>query len=92
MDNAHLFLHRLIECSVAIGWQAGVGGRETAGAIVSYLAVHPERLQSFIDCNENPFDWGEEWIKGGVLTWQTKDGRIIDPADLPLPTPPETNA
>jgi len=90
MDSAELLLSRMIATSVAIGWQAGVGGRETAGAIVSYLGKHPERLKAFIDGDENPFDWGEEWIKGGVLTWQTKDGRIIDPASLP--TPPETTA
>ena len=28
----------------AIGWQAGVGGMETAGGIVSYLAQHPEHI------------------------------------------------
>lgn len=74
------FIAHVAKVSHAIGFQAGVGGRETAGAIISYLAQHPDKLDAFMQ--GGVFAWGtDEWITGGCLTWQANDGKVWHPAD-----------
>jgi len=61
----------------AFGFHAGVGGRETAGAVVSYLALHPEHIEPFLTggISELP----DEWIDGGCLTWHVTNGIVVHP-------------
>lgn len=74
------FIHYVAEVSHAVGFQAGVGGRETAGAIISYLAQHPDKLDAFM--KDGVFGWDtDEWVTGGCLTWQANDGKVWHPAD-----------
>ncbi len=72
------FVRQIAQAAHAIGWQAGVGGMETAGGILSYLAAHPEQIEAFTK-NGSTFDLPMDWFEQGCLTWMTKDGRIIHP-------------
>ena len=66
----------------AIGWQAGVGGMETAGAIVSYLAQHQDQIAPFFSGEASPVDW-PDFTNGGCLTWHaSKGGKIVHPDDI----------
>jgi hypothetical protein len=67
----------IAEVSEAMAWQAGVGDRETAGAIVSYLALKPEHIEPFL--NGGVMELPNEWMDGGRLTWQIANGRIVHP-------------
>ena len=79
-DPVRDFITYVAKLSEAIGFQAGVGGRETAGAIISYLAQHPDKLDAFM--KEGVFGWGDtEWITGGCLTWKANDGKVWHPDD-----------
>lgn len=74
------FIAYVAKVSEVIGFQAGVGGRETAGAIIGFLAQHPDKLDVFM--KEGVFGWGDtEWITGGCLTWQANDGKVWHPDD-----------
>jgi hypothetical protein len=73
------FIELLATRSAEFAWQAGVGGRETAGGLISYLAAHPEHIEPFI--NGGIFELPMEWITEGVLTWHGLDGRVYAPAD-----------
>ncbi len=68
---------RLVQAAEAIGLQAGVGERETAGAIVSYLATSPDEIGPFVDGTLSPVDFAGDWISGGRLSWHAADGRIV---------------
>lgn len=76
---------RLIEfvasVSEQMAWSAGVGGRETAGAIISYLALKPEHIEPFL--NGGISELPDEWIKGGRLTWHAVSGKIVRPDNAP---------
>lgn len=61
--------------------QAGVGGMETAGSIISYLATHPEHIKAFLN-DGSMFDWPVGWHTLGNLTWHGMDGKIHGPADV----------
>lgn len=75
---------RLIEhiaaASEAMAWQAGVGGRETAGAIISYLALKPEHIEPFL--TGGIMELPSEWMDGGRLTWHGMNGRIVHPDEV----------
>jgi hypothetical protein len=75
-------IKRIAETSQAIGWQAGVGGMETAGSIVSFLAKHPERTEAFMSGSESVMDWPRNWHCEGVLTWHGSDGNVHSPEDV----------
>ncbi|WP_288803874.1 hypothetical protein [uncultured Novosphingobium sp.] len=60
--------------------QAGVGGRETAGAIISYLALKPEHIEPFL--NGGVSELPSEWIDGGRLTWHANNGKIVHPDEV----------
>ena len=75
--DALTFLERVAAMSEAVAWQAGVGGCETAGAIISYLSAHPDKLgafmeRSFCDLVEDPVNLHRE----GRLSWLGSDGKI----------------
>lgn len=72
---------RLVNVSRAIGFQAGVGGRETAGAIASYLATSPDEIAPFMDGELSPLDFKGDWMRGGCLTWHGGNGKVVSPED-----------
>lgn len=67
----------IAKASEAMAWQAGVGGRETAGAIISYLALKPEHIEPFLNGGISKLP--SEWIDGGRLTWRAINGEIVHP-------------
>ncbi|WP_294355849.1 hypothetical protein [uncultured Sphingomonas sp.] len=75
--QAELVIARIAEIATAVGWQAGVGGMETAGSIVSYLAKHPRDIEPCLRFGvmELPADWHER----GALTWHRQDGKVVSP-------------
>lgn len=75
-------IDRIVNAAHAIGWQAGVGGRETAGAIASYLATSPDEIEPFIAGTLSPLDFVGDWMRGGCLTWHGANGQIVSPAAL----------
>jgi hypothetical protein len=63
--------------------QAGTGGVETAGLIVSYLAANPDKAEDFMDhgfsmmIDDHAFRW-----ENGALTWHGQNGEIVSPSEL----------
>jgi hypothetical protein len=78
--SAAALLERIEEVAESVAFQAGVGGIETAGAIVSFLAAHPDWIGAFMARG-----WlglpTEIHLKGN-LTWQGSDGKIYGPQDV----------
>ena len=74
---------RLAEGAAQVATNAGVGGCEMAGMFVSVLNAHPELIPAFLNspvatCIENErFRW-----EHGSLTWHSKTGQIVTPAEL----------
>ncbi|RKF23338.1 hypothetical protein D6851_02380 [Altericroceibacterium spongiae] len=58
---------------------AGIGGMETAGRIISYLAEHPEDIEPFL--NGGVMELPDNWYAKGCLTWHAMDGRIVSPEE-----------
>lgn len=73
---------RIVMVAEAISFQAGVGGRETAGAILSYLATSPDEIAPFVAGDLSPLDFKGDWMRGGCLTWHAVDGKVVSPDDL----------
>lgn len=80
-SEAERVIARIAEVAEAIGWQAGVGGMETAGSIVSFLSAHPEHIDVFMD-GGSVLDWPIGWHEQGRLTWHGQDGKIHSPEDV----------
>jgi hypothetical protein len=75
-------IKRIADAAAAIGWQANVGACETAGAIISYLAAHPEKIdQFFADGLVTTLGDDDMW-SSGCLTFHRKDGKVVTPKDL----------
>lgn len=75
--TAQEFIKHLADVSENVGWQAGVGGMETAGGIVSYLAEHPEDLEPFM--NGGFFELPQGFHERGRLTWHGQNGKVVKP-------------
>lgn len=74
------FLAKVIQTAHAVGWQAGVGGMETAGALVSYLGRFPEKLPAFMSDDFSVVsDLPSDWLRQGCLTWHARDGGVVSP-------------
>lgn len=72
-------IQRIAEQSQVFAWQAGVGGMETAGSIVSFLAKHPDKIEAFLSGTESIMDWPMGWHEHGLLTWHGQNGKIYSP-------------
>jgi hypothetical protein len=75
--TAREFIEHLVKVSEAVGWQAGVGGLETAGGIVSYLAEHPGDLEPFMIGGYFELPSGHH--EHGKLSWHGMNGKIVFP-------------
>lgn len=78
--SAQALIEYVAQVSASVGFQAGVGGCETAGAIMSYLAANPDKLgkfveEGFVSLVDDPRDYHLQ----GRLTWLGADGRIWSP-------------
>ena len=78
--TAAAFLAKVIDIAEIIACQAGVGGMETAGALLSYLGRFPEKLPAFMaDDFSIISDLPTDWLRQGRLTWHGADGKLYDP-------------
>lgn len=76
------FLDAVADRAEDFAWQAGVGGMETAGALISYLSEHPEDIEPFMvgGISELP----SNFLLCGRLTWHaSKGGAIVEPHEKP---------
>lgn len=71
------FIETLARRAERFADQAGVGGMETAGMIISYLATHPMDIEPFMV--GGVFELPENWHSFGCLTWQAANGKIVHP-------------
>lgn len=78
-DIAARVIERIVEASENIAFHAGVGGMETAGSIISYLAKHPDQIPALMDGTLSVLDWPDRWHTHGVLTWHGADGKLYSP-------------
>src|SRR4051794_39195154 len=76
---AQTVIERIAAVAEAIGCQAGVGGMETAGSIISYLAENPGQITDFMAEQTSVMDWPIGWHEQGRLTWHGMDGKIHRP-------------
>lgn len=84
--TARAVIERIAKVAEGIGFHAGVGGCETAGAIVSFLAANPDRIavfleDGFLDALEMPNGHPRDMHLNGCLTWHRRDGRVVSPAE-----------
>ena len=76
-------IKRIADVAQAVGWQAGVGGMETAGMIVSVLAAKPELVQRFLDEGTELLVNGDILPEHGCLTFhRSSDGKVTTPQQL----------
>jgi len=77
LTSAEAVIQRIAQIAETFAAQAGVGGMETAGNLVSYLAKHPRDIEPCLKFGifELPADWHER----GDLTWHALSGKIVRP-------------
>lgn len=75
-------IKRIADVACAVGWQAGVGASETAGMIVSVLAQHPDQIERFMSEGTELMIDGTIAPELGCLTFFSKQGEIVTPAQL----------
>lgn len=75
--DAQEVIQHIAKVAAAVGSQANVGGMETAGAILSYLAEHPRDLEPFM--NGGIFELPADLHMHGRLTWHGRDGKLHTP-------------
>ena len=80
--DARATIERIAEISKTVAQQAGVGGMETAGQIVSYLAAHPEHIDGLLA--NGIWDLPPDWFENGCLTWHGMNGKIVHPQEVRL--------
>lgn len=75
-------IRRIAQVADAVSFQAGVGGMETAGMIVSVLAKHPELIDGFL--TDGPgflIDNDKFGAEHGCLNFHNQMGGISRPED-----------
>ena len=76
-DQAEKVIERLAEIAEQFGRAAGIGGMETAGKLVSYLATHPRDIEPLL--RFGVFELPDDWHERGCLTWHAKTGEVVHP-------------
>lgn len=77
MTDATAVIQRIADIAEAFAEQAGVGGTETAGLIISYLAEHPRDVEPCL--RFGTFELPHGWPEFGRLTWLGANGKIVRP-------------
>lgn len=77
MSEASDFIARVAQVSASVGEQAGVGGMETAGSILSFLADYPDWIGAFM--KDGYFGLPRNFDQMGSLTWHGADGKVYSP-------------
>lgn len=82
MTTAKELLDRIAEVANAVAWQAGVGGMEVAGQIVSGLYANPEHIERFMVEGPELIIDGTLAPDKGCLSYTAINGSIMTPAEL----------
>lgn len=77
-DERAAVIDRIANVAESFAAQAGVGGMEMAGMIVSYLSEHPDWIGAFM--KGGIFALPGDWIENGRLTWQAVNGKVVHPS------------
>jgi len=77
LEQMQFVIERIAVLAEGFARQANVGGMETAGGLISYLATHPRDLEPLL--NGGIFELPPDWIERGCLTWHAQNGKIIHP-------------
>ena len=72
----------IAQVSSAMGFQDGVPAQDIAGAIISFLAVHPEQVARFMVEGAELFIDGTIRPELGSLSYRAVNGSIMTPAML----------
>lgn len=78
-DAARIVIERIATIAETFAGQAGVGGMETAGSLISYLAEHPRDIEPLL--RFGVFELPLDWHMHGRLSWHGKDGKLFWPAE-----------
>lgn len=76
------FVEHVAMVSQAVGFQAGVGASETAGMIISCLAIRPDLIDRFMDEGAGLIVDGEIDASKGYLTFYNIKGDVTTPQQL----------
>jgi len=71
----------LAEQAAGFSSSASVGGMETAGGFVSYLACHPDKCEQWLTDPISAMPKDARFWLYGCLSWHGKDGEIHHPRD-----------
>ena len=82
MTEAQKTILWIAQVAEAVGRQAGVGGSETAGMIISCLAARPELIERFMVEGSSLLVEGEILPDKGLLTFHRIDGKVTTPQEL----------
>jgi hypothetical protein len=74
------FIERLSDCAEALGEDAGIGGMETAGMVLSFLANRPDWLGAFMKGGITALP--SDFFERGLLTFHGADGKVRLPREL----------
>ena len=78
-EQARHIIQRIAAFADNAAFHAGVGGMETAGSFVSFLAARPEHIPAFFTGDGSVLDWPFAWHRYGCLSWHGADGKIYTP-------------
>jgi hypothetical protein len=79
-EAARVVIERIAKIAEVFAGPAGVGGMETAGSIISYLAEHPRDIEPCL--RFGVFELPMDWHMHGRLSWHSqKGGKVVWPAE-----------
>lgn len=68
----------LANIAQTVGWQAGEAGCDIAGGIVSWLAAHPDQIDTFLTHGGEMFIDRTIKPEEGLLTWRAANGELMN--------------
>jgi hypothetical protein len=80
--TAKQLLDRVVEVSDAVGLQAGVGGADLAGFIISCLYANPELFTRFMEEGAELILDGSLDPENGALSWSASGNRVVSPHEM----------
>ena len=78
-EIAREIIQKIAAIADDVAAQAGVGGMETAGGFVSFLAANPDHIADFLNESGGAVDWPVGWHRHGCLSWHGANGNIYTP-------------
>lgn len=80
--TAKEFIEKVHEVAAALAFQAGVGGVETAGFIISCLYTQPDQIDRFMAEGAELILDGTIRAENGALSYYGSDGQVHFPSEL----------